>query len=180
MLRKWLKRISNKNFINQHASLRKLKNHLQDPNLWSINSVSLARGVSLGILVAFIPLPFQMIIAALLSMIFRANLPVAVALTWITNPITFIPINLLVYHVGSLILGTSNGATISTPVWDFSSLPAFWDSLISWISHLSYVYLIGLSIVAISAAVVSYFLVVILWRFNGWLRKPFLKKRNKS
>jgi uncharacterized protein (DUF2062 family) len=45
-----------------------------------------------GLFCAFIPVPFQMLLAAPSAIIFSANLPVSIALVWITNPITMPPI----------------------------------------------------------------------------------------
>lgn len=177
MLVKWVKKyFPDKTSLKDQPALRRVRNYLKHPNLWSINCASLARGVSIGLLVAFIPLPFQMLIAAVLSILFRAYLPIAIVLTWITNPLTFIPINFFVYQVGSRVMGKVNGFHMVVPDWHFNSLYEFWMSFKAWISHLSVTYLVGLPVVAISAAVIGYFAVLIFWR-AGTL---FINHRNKK
>ena len=67
----------------------------------------MAGGAALGVFLAFIPVPIQMLIAAPLAFLFQVNLPVALAATWVSNPLTLAPILLLAYKVGSLLLGES-------------------------------------------------------------------------
>lgn len=78
---------------------------LADPRLWHMNRASLGRAVYVGVLCAFFPLPGQMPLAIIGALIFRANVPMAIALTWITNPFTTIPVFWFAYSVGALILG---------------------------------------------------------------------------
>lgn len=78
---------------------------LADPRLWQINRSSLGRAVYVGVLAAFFPLPGQMPLALLGALLTRANIPMAIALTWITNPLTAIPIFWLAYSLGAMLLG---------------------------------------------------------------------------
>ncbi len=78
---------------------------LADPRLWQMNRNSLNRAVYVGVLAAFFPLPGQMPLAIIGALIARANIPMAVALTWITNPLTGIPVFWLAYSLGALLLG---------------------------------------------------------------------------
>src|SRR3546814_14828288 len=64
-----------------------------------------ARGFAVGLFVNFLPIPFQALWASLLCVYFKANLPIAVGLSFINNPFTFIPINYFMYKVGTHILG---------------------------------------------------------------------------
>lgn len=78
---------------------------LADPRLWQMNRSSLNRAVYVGVLAAFFPLPGQMPLAIIGALLVRANIPMAVALTWITNPVTAIPVFWLAYSLGALLLG---------------------------------------------------------------------------
>ena len=51
---------------------------LHHPNLWHLHRRSVAGGVAVGMFCGLIPGPFQMIGAAIMSVLFRVNLPVAV------------------------------------------------------------------------------------------------------
>ena len=60
-----------------------------------------ADGLAIGLVVAFLPLPaLQMSTALFFTWIFRKNHWVAMLATWVTNPLTFIPVNLLSYWIG--------------------------------------------------------------------------------
>ncbi|RLA37672.1 MAG: DUF2062 domain-containing protein [Gammaproteobacteria bacterium] len=91
--------------IRGHSHLRWLGTLLHDPNLWHLNRRSVSGAVAVGLFCAFIPVPFQMVIAALLSMLLRVNLPVSVVLVWISNPLTMGPIFFFAYTVGTWIIG---------------------------------------------------------------------------
>ncbi|WP_084349620.1 DUF2062 domain-containing protein [Moraxella oblonga] len=78
---------------------------LADPRLWQLNRNSLRRGVYVGVLCAFFPLPGQMPLAIIGALLTRANIPMSIALTWITNPLTTIPVFWFAYMVGAKLLG---------------------------------------------------------------------------
>ena len=103
-----------KNFIKRHMpspekirnirSLQFLGRFLHEPNLWHINRHSVARAFLVGIFWCFIPMPFQMVAAALFAVWLNGNLPLSVALVWITNPLTMPPIFYFNYVIGAAIL----------------------------------------------------------------------------
>ncbi|WP_156013491.1 DUF2062 domain-containing protein [Thioalkalivibrio sp. HK1] len=74
-------------------------------NLWRLNLHSVSWAVSVGLFVAWIPLPFQMFIAAGAALIIRCNLPLCVLLVWISNPLTIPPMLIGAYGLGTWILG---------------------------------------------------------------------------
>ena len=78
---------------------------LDKHDLWQLNRRSTARAAAIGIFCSMIPVPFQMVIAAALSILAGCNIPIAVALCWITNPLTIGPIFFGAYKVGSWMLG---------------------------------------------------------------------------
>lgn len=81
MPRKYLKRvIPHPTELKKHQSLRWLGELLDGPNIWHLTRGSVSRACFVGIFCAFLPLPMQMAIAAAMSILFRANLPLSVAL----------------------------------------------------------------------------------------------------
>jgi len=71
----------------------------------SVNRRSIAKGVLVGLFIAFIPMPAQMVSIVLLQPLLRFNLPLAFALVWITNPLTMPFIYFVEYQTGAFLLG---------------------------------------------------------------------------
>ncbi|CAM3639355.1 DUF2062 domain-containing protein [Parendozoicomonas haliclonae] len=115
--------------IRENRSLKFLGEHLLDPNLWHLNRRSAALAFFVGVFVAFIPMPFQMVLAAVLALLVRCNLPVSVALVWITNPVTMPIMWFGTYKLGCFILQTPvvphHGFEISME-WLASELGRIW------------------------------------------------------
>lgn len=80
---------------------------LFDGNLWHLNRHSVSRGLAIGLFCAYLPMPFEMIPAALLSLLLRGNLPIAILGVWTSNPFTWVPIYFPGYWLGSVLLGTA-------------------------------------------------------------------------
>ncbi|HEB97737.1 MAG TPA: DUF2062 domain-containing protein [Sedimenticola thiotaurini] len=91
--------------IREHKHLRIFGRLLHDPNLWHMNRRSVAGAFAVGLFWAAIPMPFQMVAAAATAIPARVNLPISVALVWVTNPLTMPPIFYFNYLVGTWILG---------------------------------------------------------------------------
>lgn len=74
--------------------------YLEDPNLFHLNRRSISRAFAVGLFMACMPIPLQMVAALFAAFICRANIPIAVSTVWITNPITMPPIFYAAYLVG--------------------------------------------------------------------------------
>lgn len=131
--------------------------------LWGVNRHSVALGVVSGLLVCFLPIPGQTVLAALLAFLFSANVPVAILTTWISNPFTFLPFNILIYSVGAWVLGIKGHC--STISYVFSS-----DAM-RWFFCLGKVYVVGVLLVSIIAALIGYVLIQLFW----WLVETWRK-----
>ena len=92
--------------LKQSRSLQILGDWIHEPNLWHINRYSTSTAFFIGLFCAFIPLPGQMLIAALVALRLHSNLPLSIALVWTSNPVTMPPIFYGCYLLGSHILGT--------------------------------------------------------------------------
>lgn len=109
-LQKWLPHPER---FKHHPSLKRFGKGLHEPGIWHLNRRSVARAFAIGLFVAMLPIPFQMLVAALLAICLTANLPISVALVWITNPATMPLIFYGSYWVGANLLG---GTVISFEV----------------------------------------------------------------
>lgn len=133
MPRKLFKRwIPDPGQIRNKPGLRFLGVLLHDPHLFHLNRHSVSVAFFVGLFTAFLPVPGQIPIAAAGALLFRCNLPIAIALVWITNPVTF-PI----FFLGSYLLGAR---ILNAPVkdmdfsltwgWFETQLPLIWQPLL--------------------------------------------------
>ncbi len=92
--------------VRQNPALNFLGALLHDPNLFHLNRHSVSVAFFVGLFIAFLPIPFQVPLAAAGALLLRCNLPIAVALVWVSNPITFPIIFYGCYFLGTRILNT--------------------------------------------------------------------------
>ncbi len=108
---------------------------LKNRDLWRGDRHTFAKAGFIGVFCAFIPIPLQMPLAAIISYYARANIPLSVALAWITNPITMWPIWTFGYFVGAWLLGMPTLRNIEVTeglgVWGWMTevLPQIWIPL---------------------------------------------------
>ncbi len=156
--------------LRQHKSLQVFGKLILEPNLWHLNKRSVSGAFSVGLFCAFIPVPFQMLLAATGALIFHVNLPVSVALVWITNPITMPPIFYFAYLVGSWVLG------LPPETIEFHLT---WEWLKTTLLHIWQPFLLGCLILATTAAVGGHFLSRLLWRFivvKNWRKRQLARR----
>ena len=146
-------------------------NHLlHDPNLWHLNRRSVAGAFAVGLFCMWMPIPFQMVLAAGVAIWLRTNLPISVVLVWITNPVTVPPMFYFAYLVGTWIVGA--------PVSDFTFELSF-DWLLNELSGIWKPFLVGCFTVAISCSLLGYFTIQGLWRYSVLSRRSTKLKFRK-
>ena len=156
MPRKLFKRfIPHPNTVKAQPSLKFLGPLLEDPNLFHLNRYSVSMAFLIGVFLAFFPLPGQMILAAVIAFWVRCNLPITVALVWITNPITIPPIFFATYKLGSWLLNTPPMLFEGGITWQWinDELGRLWKPL-----------LIGSLCAGSFFSLLSYFSIRYIWR----------------
>lgn len=143
--------------LREHRHLQIFGKLLHDPNLWHLNRRSVSGAFAVGLFWAMIPMPFQMVAAAATSILFRVNLPIAVALVWITNPLTMPPIFYFNYLVGTWLLPSCEpiGEVHMTMEWLADSLGEIWLPLY-----------LGSVVVGLVLAAVGYVAIRGFWRWH--------------
>jgi uncharacterized protein (DUF2062 family) len=81
--------------IRKRPWLMALTTPLYNRELWHPCRYTIAGGISIGIFCAMMPIPFQMLVAAIASMRAKVNIPIAMATCWISNPFTHPPLIIL-------------------------------------------------------------------------------------
>jgi uncharacterized protein len=164
--RDWTRRFHS---VRDHKHLSRFGPHLDNPNLWHINRQSITRGVTIGLFVAFLPIPFQMLLAAFIAICSSANLIVSVVLVWVTNPLTMGPIFYFAYRLGDALL--PHQAVPLPTQWD-------WTWLAQQVGQVWHPLIIGSLICGVASAMMGNIMVRLLWRVSTarrWRRRGKLR-----
>jgi len=137
---------------------------LKHPNLWHFNRRSVSGAVAIGLFAGLVPGPLQMLVAALLAVPLRKNLPVALLLTLYTNPLTIVPLYLLAYGYGRLLLPGAQEMAVAPFVTDWWNLGQSMRELWEWMLALGKPLAVGLVALGSTLAVLGYAAVQVAWR----------------
>lgn len=155
-------------------SLRWLSSLSHDPNLLHLNRHSVSLAVFIGIFCAFIPLPIQTLLAIAMCFWLGANLPLAMIIIWISNPLTIPPMFFLTYKLGSYILNTQvSGFSVDLSWQWFAELGS--DILLPLF--------LGSFICGTALGLIGYFFILSLWRWQvikNWEIRKNLRKKSKK
>lgn len=166
MPRHYLKRV-----LPSHASvkerwfLRPLGAVLHDPALMALHRKAVVRAFAIGLFFGMMPLPGQTVLAGLLAIWVRCNIPVALVSVWVTNPVTMGPIFFGEYLLGAQLLHLPVGAfeVELTFRWLSEGFLRVWKPL-----------MLGAVIFGGVASVLGYFTLNAIWQFNvaqRWKRR---------
>ena len=127
---------------------------------------AIALGLAIGVFAGFFPFfGLQTLIGVFLAALFRASKVAAAAATWISNPLTYVPIFVFNYKVGKLLLGTKETRAI-VPL-DFNSLDSLRELGFSFgVTLLTGCFIVG----AIAASLTYFYSLAIIQRLRS--RKP--------
>ena len=138
---------------------------LRHPNLWHLNRRSVSRAVGIGLFSGLVPGPLQMLCALLLAIPLRGNLPVALLLTFYTNPFTIVPLYLVAFAYGRLLLGHSgDGVRVEPFQMDWANLSQSFHGMVEWSLQLGKPLAVGLVALALTLAVAGTLITRVAWR----------------
>ena len=154
--------------IREHKSLRFMGTLLHDPNLWHLNRHSVSRAMAVGIFAAFIPMPFQMLLAAFLAITVRSNMPISVGLVWLTNPITMPPVFYCTYKLGAWLMDVPARQLPDDLTWEWISgqLSTLWQP-----------FLLGSVVCGVVLGALAYCLTQLYWRW--WVNRQWKRRQKK-
>ncbi len=140
---------------------------LHDPDLWGIRRRSVVPAFSLGLFIAFMPIPGHPLIAALLAIPLRVNVAIATVTTFISNPLTMGPMYFSAYWLGRALLG-------------LEPQPFEFELSMSWLGnqfqHIWQPMVLGCVLLGSFSAFVGYVSLDLLWRASI---ADYLAKRRK-
>jgi len=100
MIRKTLKKTSKSEKLKSF-----IKKYKIPAQYLSTSRKMVSRAVFLGLFIAFIPMPMQMAAVLAFMPFFRFNVPIALAMCWLSNPFTMPPMYYMEYLTGTYLLG---------------------------------------------------------------------------
>jgi len=71
----------------------------------SINRKSISLGILIGLFWGFIPMPMQMLAVLAMTPFFKFNVPIAISMVWLSNPLTMPFMYYMEYQTGNFLLG---------------------------------------------------------------------------
>lgn len=144
---------------------------LLDPDLWHLSRNSVAWAVSVGLFMAWVPVPFQMVLAAGAAILVRCNLPLSVAIVWVSNPVTVAPLFFAAHKLGEWMLDRPPGDfRIELSMrWLFEELGKVWEPL-----------LLGCFVFGLASAILGQVLIRLVWRAHimvSWRDRRIRRER---
>ncbi|NPA66405.1 MAG: DUF2062 domain-containing protein [Epsilonproteobacteria bacterium] len=157
MLRKALKKTT------QHKKITEfLKKYNIPQEYFAANRKMISRGVLIGLFIAFIPMPMQMAAVVAVTPFIKFNVPVAIAMCWLSNPVTMPPMYYMEYLTGSFFLGIQPEPVELTLEWFKNNLSKIFIPLY-----------VGTAFYSVFGSIAGYFLV-------NWLWVKSVKKEQKN
>ncbi len=108
----------------------------------SVNRKSISRGVLIGLFWGFIPMPMQMLAVLAITPFIKFNVPIAISMVWLSNPITMPFMYYMEYQTGNFLLGNESLENIELTLDWFSNN---WDRIITPLYVGTIPYCIGIS-----------------------------------
>lgn len=145
------------------------------PRVWHFSRKGIAAGLAIGIFFGLLIPIAQIPFAAGLAVILRANLPVAMASTLVTNPVTFGPVYYAAYQLGKWILGDPAVPDEEVPPMEVPpelieggsvGLLASLQAVFEYVTTVGKPLVLGLAIMAVACGLAVYWLssLVLAWR----------------
>ncbi|MGZ8997330.1 MAG: DUF2062 domain-containing protein [Allosphingosinicella sp.] len=144
---------------------------------WRFTRRSVPRGVGVGLFVGvFFLIPgVQIIGAALFSVPARANIPIAAAMTFLTNPVTTPFLIVASIPVGNLFGFHADKAAITELYYRGAPIR---DWLVWLASDAAPAMISGLFIIAVVSGLVGYLLAIVIWRW--WTGRKWRRRASRA
>lgn len=172
MPKKWIrKQLPDYHSFGRSGPLKPVGKYLREPELWHLHRRSVSGAAFIGLFCAFLPIPFQSLVAALLAIATRCNLPLSAALVWVTNPITIAPMFYFSYRLGAWLLGIDV---------EVGAITLSWEWLSSQFAVIGLPLLVGSLVCGWVAGITAYVAVRVLWRLHVLQRWQERRDRRKG
>ncbi len=128
----------------------------------SINRKAIAKGVAIGLFWGFIPMPMQMLAVVSMTPFVKFNVPIAISMVWLSNPITMPFMYYMEYQTGNFLLGSEGLKNIELTLEWFSNN---WDEILIplYVGTIPY---------SVFVSALLYFLINKLWILSVQRERP--------
>ena len=182
-LARWLAaRMPNREQLAESRWIRSFGQRVFHSEFWRFTRRSVPRGVAVGLFVGvFLLIPgIQIVGAALVSVPFRANIPVAAAMTFLTNPFTTPFLILAAIPLGNL-LGFRADTEAILSMYDRGATIGEW---LAWMASDAAPALVsGLLVIALASGALGYLISILFWRWwtgRKWRRRALRQAEENS
>ena len=164
----WLKgHVPTRESLEKNRWVRPFAHSVLRPDLWRFNRRSVPRGMALGLFVGIL-IPFaHSAVAALTAVFVRANVPMAIASTWVSNPATWIIIFPSAYKIGEALLHADAMTSIAPMASAMHETEM--DRLLQQITGKGLDTALGLFVIATVLAAIGYLASSFGWRW--WIMR---------
>jgi len=135
---------------------------------FSINRHTVTRGLSVGLFFAFIPMPMQMLAVIATGSLVRFNIPIAISMVWLSNPITMPFMYYIEYLTGIFLLGQKEITNITLSIdWFSNNINDIFIPL--YLGALTYSFIISIT---------TYYTINHLWKIS--VQKAIQNKKSNN
>jgi uncharacterized protein len=131
---------------------------IADPQLWTLHRRAVTYGFGAGMAICFVPLPVHLLLAVVVSLVWRLNLPVVYGTTWVVaNPFTMVPVYYFAYRVGVALLHVPRHHFRFVADWKwfrYALLPV-WQPFV-----------LGCLVCAVACGILGWLVLEVIWRWN--------------
>jgi uncharacterized protein (DUF2062 family) len=160
-----------KTFKDINAS-EKLKAFTQKYNIpteyLSASRKMVSKGVFIGLFIAFIPMPMQMLAVVSVIPFTKFNVPIALSMCWLSNPFTMPAMYYMEYLTGSFLLGIETSPVEMTLEWFSKNVGNIFIPLY-----------VGTAFYSVFGSTLAYYIINLLWR-NSVIKDQELRKNGKN
>ena len=160
----WLRgHVPTRERLEQHRWLRPFAHRIFRSELWRMNRRSVPRGVALGLFVG-VMIPFAHFVVAIFAAVFvRANIPAAMAATFVGFPVIYVALVAIAYRIGEWLLHL-DAMTGIQPIGETMQHTGT-DHLLQHLTGAGLDTAVGLLVIATVLSVLGYALSSVLWRW---------------
>ena len=164
----WLQaRAPSREGLERNRFVRPFAHRVLRSDLWRFNRRSVPRGIALGLFVGIL-IPFaHSAVAALTAVFVRANVPIAIATTWTSNPATWVIIFPLAYRIGEGLLHHDRMTGVA-PISETMQSTGY-DHLLQRLTGAGIETALGLFVIAAVVSALGYIVTIFGWRW--WIAR---------